>query len=274
MPEGRRMTSARAAAKAEVDEQLKRILRAPTFQRSERLRRFLEYIVDRGLDPRSEPIREVDLALDVFDKRGSFDSRTDPIVRVEARRLRKALDSYYALGGADDPLRIVIPSRGYTPKFLARTSESLFDPAAEKGRSSIRSEAGGPSIAVLPFLNMTHEPSHDIFCQGVTEELINALTKVDDFKVVSRTSVYQFKDKAVDLRKVGKELGVQNIVEGSVRADGERLRITAQLSSSSDGFHIWSETFDATLTDPFKVQEGVAREVAEHIAEQLATAES
>jgi TolB-like protein len=252
-----------------VREQLARILRAPAFQRSERLSRFLEYIVDRSLRG-GELIREVDLALDVFGKRGSFDSRTDPIVRVEARRLRKAIAAYYASDGYADPVFIAIPPRGYTPQFQHRQPGDQRPPGVLKEpHGTIQTNASGPSIVVLPFINMTNEPERDVFCQGVTEELINALTHVEDFKVVSRTSAYQFKDKAIDLRKVGKDLGVQTIVEGSVRADGERLRVTAQLSSAADGFHLWSQTFDATLTDTFEVQERLAHEMSEQIAEQL-----
>jgi TolB-like protein len=255
-----------------VREQLARILVSPAFQRSERLSRFLEYIVDRSLHG-GDQIREVDVALDVFGKRGSFDSRTDPIVRVEARRLRKAVAAYYASEGADDPVLIDIPSRGYTPRFQNRKpGDKCATVALNSPNQPIRTDASGPSIVVLPFINMTNEPERDVFCQGVTEELINALTRIEDFKVVSRTSAYQFKDKAIDLRKVGKDLGVQTIVEGSVRADGERLRITAQLSSASDGFHLWSQTFDATLTDTFEVQERLAHEMSEQISLQLVAA--
>jgi serine/threonine-protein kinase len=213
-------------------------------------------------------VREVEIALDVFDKGGGFDSRTDPIVRVEARRLRKTLSAYYETVGAADPISIALPTRGYTPKFQLRGNKRPA-PMPPARNAEIRTSAGGPSVAVLPFLNMTNEDAQDVFCQGVTEELINALTHVDDLKVASRTSAFQFKGMAVDLRTVGKDLGVQTVVEGSIRLDGDRLRITAQLSSAADGFHLWSETFDATMSDPFQVQESLAREMASRIADQL-----
>ena len=100
------------------------------------------------------------------------------------------------------------------------------------------------SIAVLPFVNMSDDAANEYFSDGISEEILNALAKVKDLKVAGRTSSFAFKGKDQDLRTIGETLGVENILEGSVRKSGNQVRITAQLVKASDGFHLWSETFD------------------------------
>lgn len=120
---------------------------------------------------------------------------------------------------------------------------------------------GTPSIAVLPFVNMSNDRSQEYFSDGLAEELLNALAKVPGLKVAGRTSSFQFKGKTEDLRVVGQKLNVATILEGSVRKEGSRVRITAQLIQVSDGFHLWSESYDRDLNDVFAVQDDIARSV-------------
>ncbi len=117
------------------------------------------------------------------------------------------------------------------------------------------------SIAVLPFVNMSSDPEQEYFSDGLSEEILNLLAKVHDLKVIARTSSFAFKGKNEDIRIVGKTLGVNTVLEGSVRKSGERVRITAQLINVADGAHLWSETYDRTLTDIFAVQDDVAAEI-------------
>jgi len=114
------------------------------------------------------------------------------------------------------------------------------------------------SIAVLPFVNMSSDPEQEFFSDGMSEELLNLLAKIDGLKVIARTSSFKFKGKNEDLRIVGEALGVKTVLEGSVRKSGDQVRITAQLIDVSDGAHIWSETYDRTMTDIFEVQDNVA----------------
>ncbi|HEX8060982.1 MAG TPA: hypothetical protein VF473_08605, partial [Cyclobacteriaceae bacterium] len=100
------------------------------------------------------------------------------------------------------------------------------------------------SIAVLPFVNMSNDADQEYFSDGLSEELLNLLSKIPDLKVIARTSSFAFKGKNEDLRIIGEKLGVANILEGSVRKNGDKLRITAQLIKASDGTHLWSETYD------------------------------
>ncbi len=125
--------------------------------------------------------------------------------------------------------------------------------------------ATAKSIAVLPFVNMSADPENEYFTDGIAEEIINALTKVQALRVASRTSAFAFKGKNADIRKIGEQLGVTTVLEGSVRKAGNRLRVTAQLVSVTDGYHLWSDRYDRQLEDVFAIQD----EIAENIVRAL-----
>lgn len=120
-----------------------------------------------------------------------------------------------------------------------------------------------PSIAVLPFANMSADPENEYFADGLSEELMNVLARNPGLKVTGRTSSFSFKGKQEDLREIGLKLGVETLLEGSVRKSGTRVRITAQLVKASDGFHIWTDTYDRVLDDIFVVQDDIAKSVSE-----------
>jgi TolB-like protein len=117
------------------------------------------------------------------------------------------------------------------------------------------------SIAVLPFVNMSSDPEQEFFSDGLSEELLNLLARIPELKVIGRTSSFAFKGKNEDQRVIGAALGVNTVLEGSVRKSSDRIRITAQLIDVSDGSHIWSETYDRTMTDVFEIQDSVAAEI-------------
>jgi len=129
------------------------------------------------------------------------------------------------------------------------------------------SEDDRPSIAVLPFADMSREGDQEYFSDGMTEEILNTLAKIDELRVSARTSTFAYKDRGVDLREIGHELGVRYVVEGSVRKDGDQLRITAQLIDARDGSHLWSDAYDRTLEGVFAIQ----TEIAQAIARELRT---
>ena len=122
-----------------------------------------------------------------------------------------------------------------------------------------------PSIAVLPFVNMSADPENEYFSDGLSEDLISALTKITDLHVVARTSSFAFKGEKVDIREIGQKLNVDNLLEGSVRKVGNRVRITAQLIKVKDGYHLWSERYDRNMEDVFAIQD----EITEKIMEKL-----
>ena len=118
------------------------------------------------------------------------------------------------------------------------------------------------SIAVLPFADLSPLKDQDYFCDGMTNEIIAKLSRFEELKVISRTSVMQYKDAQVDIKEIGQKLNVANILEGSVRREGERIRVIAQLINAQDGFHLWSDTYERELESVFDVQEDVARAIA------------
>jgi len=127
----------------------------------------------------------------------------------------------------------------------------------------------GNRLAVLPFVNMSADQENEYFSDGITEELLNALTKIDGLQVTSRTSVFAFKGKNDDIRDIAIKLNVDKILEGSVRKSGNRVRITAQLINAADGYHIWSENYDRNLTDIFEVQDEISAIIANKMRENL-----
>src|ERR1017187_10385797 len=128
-------------------------------------------------------------------------------------------------------------------------------------RAAAASPKNAISIAVLPFTNLSGDASQEFFSDGMTEEITSALAKVPDLHVVARTSAFEFKDKNVNIKAMGQELGATHLIEGSVRKVGNRLRITAQLIKADDGTHIWAESYDRDLIDIFAVQEDIARAI-------------
>ena len=128
------------------------------------------------------------------------------------------------------------------------------------------------SIAVLAFVNMSADPEQEYFSDGISEEILNGLAKVDALRVAARTSSFYFKDKDTDLQTIAEKLRVNHVLEGSVRKAGNRLRITAQLIKADDGFHLWSETYDQELTDIFAVQDEIARAVVDALKIELGIA--
>ena len=126
-----------------------------------------------------------------------------------------------------------------------------------------------PSIAVLPFANMSADPEQEYFCEGLSEELIDALARLDGLRVVARTSAFQFRGKGHDLREVGDTLNVKTVLEGSVRKAGNRLRVNAQLINAEDGYHLWSERYDRDMDDVFEVQDDIARSVVDVLKVKL-----
>lgn len=130
-----------------------------------------------------------------------------------------------------------------------------------------------PSIAVLPFANMSADKEQDYFCDGISEDIINDLTRIEGLRVAARTSAFVFKDRGADIREIGRKLGVEMILEGSVRKAGNRLRITAQLVNVSDGYHVWSERYDRELEDIFEIQDEIAKHIVQALRVELSDKE-
>ena len=178
-----------------IREQLVRILNSGPFHKSQRRQRFLEYLVSETLAGRGERLKAYNVALEVFDRPETFDPTVDPLVRIEAARLRDKLREYYDADGQGDPIRIELPKGSYTPHIELRQA-----PTAERGP-----DRQGPVIAVLPFANLSGDPKQEYFSDGLTEDILTELSRAHDLHVLARNTTFQYKGKAVDVSKLGRE---------------------------------------------------------------------
>src|SRR5262249_50770230 len=125
------------------------------------------------------------------------------------------------------------------------------------------------SIAVLPFSNMSSEPDSEYFSDGLSEEILNSLSRIEGLKVTARTSAFSLRGKDLDIRQIGEKLGVRTILEGSVRHAGNRIRVTTQLVNIADGYQIWSERYDRDMTDVFAVQDEISAAIVDALKLKL-----
>jgi TolB-like protein/Tfp pilus assembly protein PilF len=279
-----------ALSHAAIRQQLERILASPGFAGAARMSQLLRWTVEKTLIGQEDAIKEYTLGVEVFERKETFDPKTDSIVRVTASKLRLKLRDYYATAGAGDPLIIELPPGGYVPRFHECAAPT--EPPATRRQTGFRSfrmllaltglvallslavyligrergtggaSGGIQSLAVLPFVNMSAAQEDLYLSDALTEEIIDALTRRPNLKLVARTSSFQFKGKAVDVRDVGKRLGVEAVLEGSVQRVGDRVRVTAQLNNTADGYHVWSRVYDRKATDLLELQRDIAQAVA------------
>jgi TolB-like protein/Flp pilus assembly protein TadD len=153
----------------------------------------------------------------------------------------------------------------FTPQGIRKEKIELDDPPAAKPQL----DASIPSIAVLPFDDMSEKGDQAYFCEGIAEEILNALCKVANLRVASRVAAFQFGGKRADITEIGEKLRVNTVLEGSVRKSGDKLRITAQLVNTADGYHLWSRQFDRGLEDIFEIQEEIATAIASTLSLSL-----
>jgi TolB-like protein/Flp pilus assembly protein TadD len=230
------------------------------FANAARMSRFLQLAVERTLEERGEELKEYVIGVEVFDRSPSFDPRVDPIVRVEARRLRAKLKTYYESAGSQDPLIISLPTGCYMPVFAWRQPPD----------TSVTFSPGDNSIAVLPFVNLSTEPDSDYFSDGLTEELTHGLTRLEGLRVVAWRSAAHWKDRQQDLREIGRQLNVSSLVVGTVRRSGARLRVIAQLVDVCSGQYLWSETYERQVEDLFAIQEEISASIVRSLKLRLA----
>ncbi len=156
-----------------------------------------------------------------------------------------------------------------TDEFISNSPTLVFRPSFPELISHRSFETALPSIAILPFVNVSNDMENEYFCDGLAEELINSLMKLDKLRVAARTSTFSFKGRESDVRYIGQALNVQTVLEGSVRKAGNRLRITVQLINVVDGYQLWSERYDRQLEDVFEIQEEIALAIVDSLKVKL-----
>ncbi len=274
----------------EVRAHLERLLASHAFSSSPRRAQLLRYLVGRALAGKGEQINEYAIGVDAFGKPPSFDPRLDSIVRTELSRLRQKLKEYYAEDGLRERIQIELPPRSYAPKFRLR--EQMREAAPQPGVQhhprwwlragaiaaadgiaalaisavaiwALRSTGAHPmnSVAVLPFVNLSPDHRDDYLADGITEELTNDLAQSAGLRVVARTSAWLFKGRAADIREIGRKLNVADALEGSFEREGDRVRITAQLNRTSDGYHVWSRSYQGQDRDMMAIEHQIAQSI-------------
>lgn len=254
----------------EVKTQLKRIIDNQAFKGTEKQRGFLSFVVDEALEGRISQIKAYTVAVSVYGRPEHFDPQVDPIVRVEAGRLRRAIDLYYMTAGKDDPVHIAIPKGSYVPSFKIVDKQPEVagknDPTQSKTGRLNRA-----SIAVLPLTNLTGDSAQDYFVDGLTEEFTTELARYQTFRVIASQSTMHFRGKQANPQEIGKQFRVQFLLSGSVRKDADTVKITVQLVDTSSGVQLWSENYKRELNPAslIDMQETIASRVVGVVADQF-----
>ena len=219
---------------ATITLQLDRILGSKTLSRATYLNTLLRICVEQTLSGNSGQLKELWLGTSVFHRKARFNPARDPIVRVQARRLRQKLVDYYQTEGLLDPVRITMPVGSYVPVF---STVDLDQRATfQNGRTC--------SVAVLPLSAVHSDPASIYFADAMTAELTHVLAAMGGLEVVSRTSASAFKGVFQDVRAIGKALAADFIVEGCTRLADNHHRISLQLTATETGYHCWAAWFE------------------------------
>ena len=251
-----RTTASPAGVEAEkVRRQLERVLASKSFRQVDRLQRFLAFIVNETVEGRGDNLKEFLIGIEVFGKEPSFDPRMDPIVRVQARRLRARLSRYYREEGRADEVLIELPKGGYAPLFQ--------EVAGGEPKHSVASVlVSRNTIVVLPFADDSSDGSLGYFCRGLMEEIVHTLANVKKLRVIPWDPDEESQE-AVERQHAAMR------VSGSVRKSRDTLRIVAHLVDAAKGRYLWSQSTDRRADDPFAVQEEVARAILEKLQSEL-----
>jgi TolB-like protein/Tfp pilus assembly protein PilF len=240
--------------------QLDRILSGRVFRQADRLKRFLTFSVNETIAGRGEHLKEFVIGVEVFGKGPSFDPRSDPIVRVQARRLRAQLARYYHEEGQADEILIELPKGGYTPVF--RPFRGL--PASRTPTSALVSRN---TIMLTPFSDHSAAGDQKYFCDGLCQEIICSLTGLETIRLVVWNRPEH--DDFADPREAAARDNAAMILTGSVRRSGGDVRIVASLIDAVNGCYLWSESFDRKIENIFAVQEEIARAVTERLRTEI-----
>jgi TolB-like protein/Flp pilus assembly protein TadD len=248
-------------ADEKVAGQLNRILASKAFRQADRLKRFLTFIVEETIAGRGERLKEFVVGVEVFGKDDSFDPRNDPIVRVQARRLRAQLTRFYREEAQDGELVIDLPKGGYAPVFKALKNVSAR-------RTMSPALVSRNTVAVLPFGDHSAASDQQYFCQGLSEEIIHTLAGIEAIRLVAWNDGTPG-GAQIAMKDAAERLNVALIVTGSVRKAENEARITIHVVDAASGCYLWSGAIDRTLDNVFAVQEEVARTVAEQLNREV-----
>lgn len=255
----------------EVRQHLAKLVASPLFAAAGKRIRFLTFLVERALAGDADSIKEYLIGVEVYDRPEGYDPRTDPIVRVEASRLRAKLLEYYETAGKDDPIRILLPKGRYVPVFEDRRKTPIELPVSIPSKparawifaasilaimallgagwysSRPKAEANVFSIAVRPLVGLSPDAETAALASGISEELTTELAKIPGLRITELA---------------GAKRAQGHVLEGTVRREGQRVRVAMKLIDMAEGYHLWAETYERDLTTSFEAQPEIARLVA------------
>jgi adenylate cyclase len=258
-----------------IQEELGKIADSSAFAQSERVMQFLRFVCGELIAGRAHRLSQFTVAVEALGQDASFDPGTDPLVRVEARRLRMKLLEYYDGEGRSDPVRLTLPKGQYAPVVEIVPAADARPPSPDDVDAHGLPAAllGSPAIAVLPFNNLSGDPNQDFFSDGLTDDIITGLAAFRCVPVIGRHSSFAFSNTGLDLKTVANELGVRYIVEGSVRRAAGRVRINAQLIDANLDRHLWAQRFDSQIQDIFAVQAEITEKIVTYVVPEFRRAE-
>lgn len=247
-----------------VRHSLERVRESREFRRSPGLQSFLSYLVESTLRKDNGALKESIIGMEVFHRAPGYDTKADPIVRVQANRLRGKLERYYAAEGVQDLIRISLPSGAYVPVMERRSFE--HQPVAGV------SPAKPTRLLVLPLVNLTGGHEREFFSDGLTDELIHRLSSAPGLQVLAQTTALALKGKPLDVVRMRERFAVDVVIEGSVREASDHVRVSLRLIAAEDGVCIWSGQFERPLENARQLAEDVAAAVTREL--RLRTADA
>jgi TolB-like protein len=233
-----------------VHVELDRLVRSRELRGSKALSELLCYCVQQTLANNVQQLKEYWIGVNVFRRGDEFDPAADPIVRVQARRLRHKLESYYRSNGSRE-VTIALRKGAYLTDFHVAP--------IEQHANSSSASAPITSVAVLPIADLNSDAENRTFCEGLMDELIHALAEAGELLVVARTSLLQYRNTLIDIRDIGQQLGADAIIEGSVVREAARRRVSIRLIDARTGYALLSWQADADAGEAIKAQESLAQ---------------
>ncbi len=250
--------------------QLKRILDSPEFMAAKKLSLFLSYVVEQVLNGQSDGIKQFTIAVEALGYKSDFDPSTNTAIRIQARRLRRALDQYYRDKGIKDPIRIELPKGGYVPIFIdsqvtSEVPDSSECPSPVPAQTPL--DLSAPAMAVIMFENLNDNDQNSFFSKGLTVEIIVSLSRFPDLTVLGPLT--QTEAKPIDYYKISHEYGARFVLQGWVRSFGSKIRITIDMTDALTGKKLWNKTFkyDLEKTSLFEIEDIVTGQVSGTIAD-------
>ena len=253
---------------AAIRQHLAKILTSPQFVNSPNLRDFLSFIVEKTLAGEAAGIKGYTVATQVLGRKANFDPNLDPIVRIQAGRLRRALEQYYVVEGKSDAVVIEVHTGSYVPVFHSVSGPERTDTVIlEISKEPVLALPSGPSVAVMPLLDLRCDRKQEYFTEGLAEELTSELARYQELRVIAYQSTRRWRGKRIDARAVGRDLGVRFLVEGSIRKDAKTVKIDLHVADTHNGQRVWGQQFCRELKadNLIALQEEIAQQVAGRI---------